>query len=177
LLARRAARNAKPSPMKRLSFVAAGCAGFGLLYMAFLGVADIIGTQFLRRPIPGTVEVTRCLMVFCIMLGVAQAEAEGKHIRVEVAIDLLPLRVRRYFNVLAPLSMTILFGAIAIAGWDMLRQSIANHEYDEGLIHLPLWPARLALAVGATMMVLQSLANTRNVLRRAVDAPAHLAPL
>ena len=157
--------------MKRLSLIAAGFAGFGLLFMAFLGVADIIGTQFLRRPIPGTVELTRGLMVFCIMLGVAQAESEGKHIRVEIVVDLLPLRVRRYVNVLAPLSMALLFGAIAWAGWDMLRQSIANHEYDEGLIRLPLWPARLALAVGATMMVVQSLANVRKVSRRAVDQP------
>ena len=163
--------------MKRLSLIAAGFAGFGLLFMAFLGVADIIGTQFLRRPIPGTVELTRSLMVFCIMLGVAQAESESKHIRVEVAVDLMPLRIRRYFNVLAPLSMALLFGAIAWAGWDMLRQSIANREYDEGLIHLPLWPARLALAIGATMMVLQSLINARKFLRRAVDLPAHLAPL
>ncbi|MEP6656179.1 MAG: TRAP transporter small permease [Betaproteobacteria bacterium] len=165
--------------MTRLSLVAAGCAGVGLLCMAFLGVADIIGTQFLRRPIPGTVEITRGLMVFCIMLGLAQAEAEGKHIRVEVVIDLLPGRLRRYFNVLAPISMAILFGAIAWAGWDMVRQSIANREYDEGLIKLPLWPARLALAVGATMMVVQSLANVRRVLRRAVDQPQAqpLAPL
>ena len=165
--------------MKRLSLLAAGCAGVGLLCMAFLGVADIIGTQFLRRPVPGTVELTRALMVFCIMLGLAQAEAEGKHIRVEVAIDLLPVRWRRYFNVLAPLSMAILFAAIAWGGWDMLRQSIANREYAEGLIKIPFWPARLALAVGATMMVLQSLANVRKVLRRAVDQPLDqpLAPL
>jgi TRAP-type C4-dicarboxylate transport system permease small subunit len=147
--------------------------------MAFLGVADIIGTQLLRRPIPGTVELTRGLMVFCIMLGVAQAEAEAKHIRVEVMIDLLPLRLRRYFNVLAPISMAILFGAIAWAGWDMLRQSIVNREYDEGLIRLALWPARLALAFGATLMAAQSLVNVRKVLRRTIDQPQGqpLAPL
>jgi TRAP-type C4-dicarboxylate transport system permease small subunit len=61
----------------------------------------------------------------------------------------------------------------------MLRQSIANREYAEGLLKIPFWPARLALAIGATMMALQSLANVRKVLRRAVDQPLDqpLAPL
>jgi len=163
--------------MSRLSFVAAACAGVGLLFMAFLGVADIIGTQFLRSPISGTVEFTRQLMVFCIMLGVAQAEAEGKHIRVEVAIGLLPVAWRRYFNVLAPTSMAILFAAIAIFGWDMLRQGIVNREHAEGLIKIPFWPARLALALGATLMTLQCLVNARKVMRRNVEQREHLAPL
>ena len=157
--------------MTRLSLVAAACAGVGLLFMALLGVADIVGTQFLRSPVHGTVELTKALMVFCIMLGIAQAEAQGKHIRVEVAVALLPRRVQRYFDVLAPLSMAILFAAVAWGGWDMLRQSIANHEHSEGLMKIPFWPARLALAVGATMMVAQSLVNVRKVLRRAVDQP------
>jgi TRAP-type C4-dicarboxylate transport system permease small subunit len=157
--------------MSRLSLAAAACAGVGLLFMALLGVADIIGTQFLRSPVHAAVELTRALMVFSIMLGVAQAEAQGKHIRVEVAVGLLPLRARRYFNVLAPLTMAILFAAIAWGGWDMLRQSIANREHSEGLIKIPFWPARLALAVGATLMVGQCLVNVRRVLRQAIDRP------
>ena len=157
--------------MTRLSLIAAACAGVGLMFMALLGVADIIGTQFFGKPVHGAVELTKGLMVFCIMLGIAQAEARGKHIRVEVAIGLLPRRAQRWFDVLAPLSMAILFAAVAWGGWDMLRQSIANQEHSEGLIKIPFWPARLALAVGATMMVAQCLVNVRKVLRRAVDQP------
>jgi TRAP-type C4-dicarboxylate transport system permease small subunit len=173
-----ASRATKTGPMNRLSLVAASLAGFGLLSMALLGVSDVIGTQFLRQPVPGTVELSKALMVFSIMLGVAKAEADGKHIRVAIATDRLPLRMRRIINLLAPLSMAVLFAAIAWGGWDMLRQSIANREYDEGLIQLPLWPARLALAIGATMMVAQCLINLRRGLRRAVDPPDQpLAPL
>lgn len=157
--------------MTRLSLIAAACAGVGLMFMALLGVSDIVGTQFLGRPVQGAVELTKALMVFCIMLGIAQAEAQGKHIRVEVAIGLLPRRAQRWFDVLAPLSMAILFAAVAWGGWDMLRQSIANQEHSEGLIKLPFWPARLALAIGATLMVAQCLVNVRKVLRRAVDQP------
>lgn len=165
--------------MKFLSRAAAGLAGVGLLIMAFLGVTDIVGTQFAGRPIPGTVEITRSLMVFCIMLGLAHAEAEGKHIRVEIGIDLLPRGIRRYFHVLAPLMMAILFAMIAWFGWDALRQSIESREYDEGSIAIPLWPARLALALGATMMVAQSILRIRDVSRVERDDSAEqpLAPL
>lgn len=165
--------------MKPLSRAAAALAGVGLLMMAFLGVADIIGTQFLGRPVPGTVEITRGLMVFCIMLGLAHAEAQGKHIRVEIGVEHLPPRARRYFNVLAPLGMAILFALIAGFGWDALWKSVATGEYDEGSIALPLWPARLALAVGATMMAAQSVLRIREVWRAGPDETAErpLAPL
>lgn len=165
--------------MRGLSLAAARVAGIGLMVMACLGVADIIGTQFLGLPVPGTVEITRALMVFCIMLGLALAEADGKHIRVEILIERLPPKLRRYFNLLAPLSMAILFAAIAWFGWDALLQSVASKEYDEGSIAIPGWPSRLALAVGATMMVAQSIFRMREVFRdkaeKAQEQP--LAPL
>lgn len=165
--------------MNRLSMIAAGCAGVGLLCIALLGVADIIGTQFLGRPVPGTLEITKTLLVFCILLGVAQAEADGKHIRVQVAVNAMPTRLSRVLDLLAPLSMAVFFGAIAWAGWDMLRQSVTSGEYDEGLIKLPLWPARLALAVGATLMTAQCLVNMVRRLRgsRVPQRDEPLAPL
>ena len=165
--------------LTRVSVIAARIAGVGLLLMALLGVADIIATQFLKSPIPGVVEITRGMMVFCIMLGLALAESDGKHIRVEIGLERLPARLRHYLNALAPISMAVLFALIAWFGWHAFWQSVVSKQYDQGSLQLPLWPARLALATGATLVALQALVRIARVLRQPTgrDGEQPLAPL
>lgn len=163
--------------VRRLSVMAASLSGVCLLFMGFLGVADIIGTHFLGRPIPGGVEITKALMVCVIMLGMALAEAQGRHIRVGVVAEHLPRRLQGPLEVLSHFAMAVMFAAIAWFGWDAFWGSIVRYEYDEGLIQVPLWPARLLLALGATLMTVQAslLAYARLAGKQVPGQPAETA--
>lgn len=132
-------------------------AGVALLAMAFLGVADIIGIQVFASPVPGVVELTSSLMVASIFLGLPITEARGQNVRVEVLVQSAPPAIRRALAVLSRLSMAALFGMIAWFGFESLVRSIETNAYAEGLIRLPYWPARLALVIGAVLVVLQAL--------------------
>lgn len=142
--------------------------GIGFLAMAFLGTADVIGTQFLGLPIPGTYEITKVLMVASLFFGIAMAQRERKHVRVELLVNRLPAGPRRIFDLIADLSMAAMFGLVAWFGWDSFVRAVVTDEYTQGLIEVRLWPSRLALVVGSVLLVAQALVM---VYRRLVDRP------
>jgi TRAP-type C4-dicarboxylate transport system permease small subunit len=131
--------------------------GIGFLSMAILGVADVVGTQFLGLPIPGTYEITKVLMVGSLFFGVALAQAERKHVSVTLLVDHAPAPLRLVMEVVADLSIAALFALVAWFGWDSFMRAVRTDEYTQGLVEVRLWPSRLALVVGALLLVAQAL--------------------
>src|SRR6186713_2022211 len=105
--------------MKLVSIAAAGLAGVALVLLALIGTADVIGSQFLGRPVPGTVEIGSSLMVAGIALGLPLAQYARRHVRVEIFIDRLPRRARAVLDILAQLSLAVMLAGIAWLGWRM----------------------------------------------------------
>lgn len=143
--------------MKYVSLAAAGLAGAALILLALIGTADVIGSQFFGRPVPGTVEIGASLMVAGIALGLPMAQYARRHIRVEILVDRAPPRLRAALDIVAQLSLALMLGGIAWMAWRMFFTSIATKEFSQGLIEIAMWPARLALAVGATLAVVQTI--------------------
>ena len=154
--------------MKYISLAAAGCAGIALVLLALIGTADVIGAQA-GVPVPGTLEIGASLMVAGIALGLPKAQYDRRQIRVEIFVDRLPPRLRAVFDVIAQLSLAVMLGAIGWMAWPMFFKSIATNEFAQGLIELPMWPARLALALGATLAVVQTIVL---IVRRPKQGPA-----
>jgi TRAP-type C4-dicarboxylate transport system permease small subunit len=143
--------------MKYISLAAAGLAGTALVLMAIIGTADVVGSQFLGLPVPGTVEIGSSLMVLGIALGLPMAQYDRRHVRVEIIVDRLPRPIRRVLDIVAQLCLALMLAGIAWMGWRMFLNSIATKEFAQGLIEIALWPARLALALGATLAVVQTI--------------------
>ena len=136
---------------------AAWLAGGAVLVMAIAGAADVLGTWLLGQPLPGAYELTQALLVAAVMLPLALAQQQGRHIRVTMLLDRLPERFRHGADVFNALLTLLLFGLIAWFGWSMGIKSTLIGEFTSGLIPFPVWPAKLALAAGASLMALQSL--------------------
>lgn len=133
-------------------------AAFAIVAMMFVGAADVVLTR-LGRPLAGAFELTESLMVACVFLALAQAQASGGHIRVDVLLRAAGPRQRAALDALAHLLSLALYAAIAAYGWREFGSSLASGEYAAGIVKLALWPARLALAAGATLMSAQTLAD------------------
>jgi TRAP-type transport system small permease protein len=161
----------------RLGALSMGLAGASLLLMTLLGALDIIGTKFFSRPIPGAYEATEALLVLTVFLALAHAQAAGQHIAVDLVVERLRGVPRRVVQVLA-LALTLgVFAVIAWRGWVLGLSSLAIREYASGIIPFPVYPAKLALAVGATLMVLQTLLDLVGTARGERDIVAALPPV
>lgn len=154
----------------RLDRLAATLAGIALLLMMLVGAIDVISSNLLHAPVAGTYEITETLMVASAFLAMAFAQARGAHIRVDLLTCRLPTRARAVTDLASQLLSAGLFVGIAWYGWDSAIHSIRVGEFSAGSLPLPLWPSRVALAAGASLMVVQSLHDLWRALKVLVAA-------
>ncbi|GAB5467452.1 MAG: hypothetical protein Kilf2KO_04820 [Rhodospirillales bacterium] len=140
----------------RFNRAAAMLAGLGLFMMMAIGAVDAFSTKVLSAPLPGVYELTETLMVMSAFLALALAQANDGHIRVTIFVGLLSPRWRALLDLFGALLTALLFIAIAWFGWASAIHSFAVGEFSPGSLPIPIWPARLALALGASLMVVQS---------------------
>lgn len=140
--------------VRRAAALVAGCA---MLLMMLAGALDVIGTNFLAKPIPAAFEFMATLMVVVVFFSLALAQAQRAHIRVSIVTDRLPRRLQWVTDSLQFLCNLVFFTLIAWFGWKSGLRSFDVGEYASGAINWPTYPARFALAIGASLMALQCL--------------------
>lgn len=141
----------------RVERQAAALAGLGVFVMMLLGGLDVLTTSVLNQPIPGAYEIIETLMVASIFLALALSQAEGRQIRVELITERLGSRARSLLEVFADLCSVLVYGLIAWYGTQAAYSSAVMGEFSAGIVKFPQWPAKIALAAGAMLMVLQCL--------------------
>lgn len=171
---------------KWLMRVNLGCglvSGFALLLMMVVGAVDVAGTNLdvlglTSAPVPAAFEFMATMMVVNVFLAMSLGQSRRAHIRVEVLVNLLPRGGQRTADVVQHLFSMVLFALIAWFGWSGALHSLSVGEYEPGIINYPVWPARLVLAFGATLMAVQCLFDLLGVFRPRLRAneDAHPAP-
>lgn len=149
-----------PRLLLRVSRASALLSGIALLLMMVAGAADVIGTNLdlvgLRsRPIPAAFEFMATMMVVTVFFATSLAQSRRAHIRVELLLSVLPGKMRAGLEIFGHCLSAGMWGLIAWFGWESAAHATAVGEYAPGLINYPVWPARLVLGFGATLMTLQ----------------------
>ena len=151
----------RPTPPARalrwLRRGAALVAGLAMMIMMLTGALDMIGTNVFLKPIPAAFEFMATAMVIVIFFSIALAQANRAHIRVEILTARLPRPLRWVTDVLQYSLSLAFFLFIAWFGWKAGFRSFEVGEYASGLVNWPIYPARFALALGASLMALQCL--------------------
>lgn len=129
----------------------------GLIMMGI--VADVVRRVITGRSIPGMVEMVETFMAVEVFLGLAHAEATGVHVRMSLATNAMPFRVRRAVKSLG--MFVCMIGSVWFAWASTLRaiEATAVGEVKPGLLRFPVWPARWAIAVGFGVLVVEYLAR------------------
>jgi TRAP-type C4-dicarboxylate transport system permease small subunit len=157
------------SVLLRTEHWAAFVAGIGVLIMMLLGGIDVITTKAFSWPIPGAYEITETTMVASVFLALALSQREKRQIRVELFTERLGPRSRRGVDALAELCSLVVYLFIAWYGVRAAWTSVAVGDYGSGAVRLPLWPAKLALALGSVLMCLECargvIDNVRSMIR------------
>lgn len=156
------------SLMKRLNLACAFLAGVALLLMMAVGTADIIGSNLNwiglpSRPIPGAFEFIGTMMVVSVFMAVSLGQVRRVHIQVELIVLMLPARWQKAAEVMHHVFSSTFFLLISWAAWPAAIHSFRVGEFSAGLINFPIWPARIFLAFGATLMALQCILDILGV--------------
>jgi TRAP-type C4-dicarboxylate transport system permease small subunit len=124
--------------------------------------ADVARRYFVGSSILGMLEVSETLMVLMVFLGMSYAEHTRTHVRMTLLTNRLPPRISATLRLVAFLVSTWVIGWMAWQTSMRARSSIEMGEFGMGVLQLPLWPARAAIAIGL-------LAATVQLIMRVVD--------
>ena len=164
--------------LRRVALAILLLGGIGTMAAMFLGTIEVVGTQSLKRPIPGALELTESTMVLIVFGALAYAQIRRGHIRVELVYTKMGPRVQAAMDVFANLAAMVFFGLLLWQSYHEAVYSLQIGEATVGLIRFPLFPARLILSVGTALLLLQLVLDTIVDIRRIKtgEAPPDIDP-
>ena len=137
--------------IERTGDVMADVAGWLYLVSAFFISFDVISRRYLGFSSQGTTEISGYLLAVAITWGFAYALSCRAHIRVDVLLTRMPLRLRAYLHTLALTLLTVLTLLLARRGWSVVAESLEFGARDTSALSIPLALPQIPWAFGLTV--------------------------
>lgn len=99
-------------------------------------------------------ELTVYFTVWAIFIAGAPLIREGRHVRADILLHLLPPWAQRLLEIFGLLIGLIFAGVLAYYGWKMVQNSISLGERSESSLKMPLVIYYASLPVGMTLMII-----------------------
>jgi TRAP-type C4-dicarboxylate transport system permease small subunit len=133
-----------------LSFTRA-VSGICLIASVAINFANIIGRYFFSVSIPWAEEIMLFLMVGCVFTGCCAVAWEGRQIRMDVIISMMPARARDFFYLLSELVLIATAVAVTIFAYPVVSQLAAFDERSQAA-NFPLVIPQAMVPIGYTLM-------------------------
>jgi TRAP-type C4-dicarboxylate transport system permease small subunit len=128
-------------------------AGICLLGSVAINFANIIGRYVFSVSIPWAEEIMLFLMVGCVFTGCCAVAWEGRQIRMDVIITMLPAKLHDALNLLSELVLIATAAAITVFAWPVISQLAAFDERSQAA-NFPLVIPQAMVPLGYTLMAL-----------------------
>lgn len=138
-----------------------------IIVMMVATVADVSRRYFAGSPIPGVTEAGEVLMVMAVFFGIAYTESRGAHVRVTLVLEMLPPRVAAIINSLAMLLVLVLLAWMVWVTAGRALEALEVNEVRFGLVKIPVWPGRIAIAVGLAAYFFEAIPRLYDSVRQA----------
>lgn len=135
--------------LRKLSYIGFLVASLLLLVVGVMGTADVISTNLFFTPIPGMVELSGALLAVIVFLGLAEAQARGSHIVIDIATDVMAPCQRKFSAVF---SLAVGMAFMVVVAWqttELFMKSLSYNETALGALAFPLPPFKGLAAFGA----------------------------
>ena len=133
--------------------VTRAAAGILLLCSVAINFANIIGRYFFRISFPWAEEIMLFLMVGCVFTGCCAVAWEGRQIRMDVVVSMLPGRVRDLLNLLSELVLIATAIAVTVFAWPVITQLAAFDQRSQAA-NFPLAIPQAMIPIGYSLMAL-----------------------
>jgi len=136
--------------------------GICLLASVAINFVNIIGRYFFSVSIPWAEEIMLFLMVGCVFTGCCAVAWEGRQIRMDVVVSMLPDKVRDFFALLSELVMIATAAAVTAFAWPVIvqladfdeRSQAANFPERSQAANFPLVIPQAMIPIGYSLMAL-----------------------
>lgn len=151
-----------------------------MVFMAILmfGVtADVAARAIYGQSVPGLFEMSELSMVMVVFLGLGWTLRDDAHIRVTMLTDRLAPRPRRLAGGLAWLCAALVFLLLAWPSTQEAAYSFSIREFRWGVVQIPIWWTKIALAAGLWFAAVQAVVKAVLVATDRDLPESHPAPV
>lgn len=141
--------------ISRANAVLGALSGIATLVMIALIVPDVLLRKLAGVTIPGASEGSVLLLVLLAYLGMAGAQAKQAHFSADFMVQRLGPAWRRRLQILVLVLSLAFVLAVAWLTATSAWQSTARGEASFGIVQFPIWPSRIAVAIGFALLALQ----------------------
>src|SRR3984885_1432045 len=145
-------------------------AGICLLGSVAINFANIIGRYFFSISIPWAEEIMLFLMVGCVFTGCCAVAWEGRQIRMDVLISMMPKPLHDFFHLLSELVLIATAVAVTVFAWPVISQLAAFDERSQAA-NFPLVIPQAMIPIGYSLMALLVAVRLMRRPSRAPGAP------
>ena len=129
-----------------------------VVLIMLLITVDVTGRAFFNSPLFGVPEIVKISVVGLVWCMMAHTLKIGAHLRSTILLDRMPLRVKRWIEMLACLMGVVMFALIVYSGWDHMVEAWQVGEFEgEEPVRVPTAPVRSLVLIGAALTSIQFL--------------------
>ena len=128
-------------------------AGVFLISSVAINFANIIDRYFFSVSIPWAEEIMLFLMVGCVFTGCCAVAWEGRQIRMDVIIAMMPAKAHHLFHLLSDLVLIAAAAAVTAFAWPVITQ-LAEFDERSQAANFPLVIPQAMVPIGYTLMAL-----------------------
>ncbi|MEC9343314.1 MAG: TRAP transporter small permease [Pseudomonadota bacterium] len=155
------------SLLRKLSYLGFLVASALLLVVGVMGTADVISTNLFFKPVPGLLELSGALLAVIVFLGLAEAQARGSNIIIDVATQQMGPTMKRLSSLL---TLAIGMAFMGLVAWQASKLALSSWSYNEkalGAFAFPVAPFKSVACFGAWLATAEF---ARQFLRQLVAA-------
>jgi TRAP-type C4-dicarboxylate transport system permease small subunit len=118
----------------------------GFLGMVASTLVDVVGAKAFHYPLPSGTEAVYLFQIIAIAGAMAYGEIDGRHIRVELFVDMFSRKARAFFHGLAAFLGLGLFVILTWKGYQYGMSLLAHHDVT-ATSRIPIYPFALWLGL------------------------------
>src|ERR1700691_4365577 len=122
-----------------------------LIASVLINFANIIGRYFFSVSIPWAEEIMLFFMVGCVFTGCCAVAWEGRQIRMDVVISMLPPKIKNLLTLLSELVLIAVAIAVPKFAWPVITQLAAFDERSQAA-NFPLVIPQAMVPIGYSLM-------------------------
>ncbi|WP_434309085.1 TRAP transporter small permease [Hominifimenecus sp. rT4P-3] len=100
-------------------------------------------------------EICVYMLIWMGMISLSYCIRKNSSIKVEMLINLFPIKVRRIFHILEDVISIVFYGFLCIPAWQLLGKAIRSGQVSAAL-HLPMYFIQIAPLIAFALAVIRS---------------------
>ena len=136
-----------------------------IFILMLLNFASVV-TRYSGVPISGVTNIGEFMLVGLVFLSLAYVQRQKQNLVVEILISRLTGKLPRVFAIISVVLSLSICTLLVWLTWEHAIASVSAGERITGAPYYPIYPAKIALAVGIFLLFLQLIADFIRVLLR-----------